>query len=170
VAVLGADWPAVAASFGGAGPPPVLREVAAAAPAAAAAPPPTTLLERLAGAPAAARTRLLAAHVRAETLAVLGLGGDAALGARDRLFDAGLDSLMAVDLRNRLQAAADERLPATFVFDHPTIEALAAALADVIEPGGPAEPPAPEAPLAGDALREALDRELAAVDELMGDR
>jgi acyl carrier protein len=45
-----------------------------------------------------------------------------------RLADLGLDSLMAVTLRNRLQVIVGHELPATFAFEFPTPTEMASAL------------------------------------------
>jgi len=68
----------------------------------------------------------MVAWVRAQVAAVLGVTAGAELpGARQRLFDLGLDSLMALELRNRLEAELQLGLANTLVFDYGTIDALA---------------------------------------------
>jgi acyl carrier protein len=61
---------------------------------------------------------------------VLGAPGDE-VDPTVPLTELGLDSLMAVEMRNRLAAALGRTLPATLLFNHPTLEALAELL---IEP------------------------------------
>ena len=46
------------------------------------------------------------------------------------LSEAGVDSLLAVELRNSLQASFGVTLPATLIFDYPTVEALSGHLAE----------------------------------------
>jgi acyl transferase domain-containing protein/SAM-dependent methyltransferase len=109
--------------------PPV--EVVAATAATSAAPEThesaTAARQRVMDALPADRLGLVRDVVRERVVHVLKLEPEDAPGRHDRLMDAGLDSLMAVQLRNQLSTALglDRALPATVMFDYPTIEALA---------------------------------------------
>ncbi|HEV2641028.1 MAG TPA: SDR family NAD(P)-dependent oxidoreductase, partial [Actinocrinis sp.] len=81
-------------------------------------------------------------RVQAQVAMVLGLSGDQPLARRRGLFDQGLDSLTAVELRDRLTAEFGLELPTTIVFEQPTIEALSGYLAQAAAPAGAPDRPA----------------------------
>ena len=102
------------------------------------------VLSRLREAPVAARGELLVSFLQGEVQAVLRLptAPEPTVG----FFDLGMDSLMAVELRNRLNRAFSGQYTAsnTVVFDHPDIAALARHLSEAL--GEIEHAPVPEAP------------------------
>ncbi|WP_437309429.1 SDR family NAD(P)-dependent oxidoreductase [Sorangium sp. So ce388] len=96
------------------------RELLPAAPRAQA----DSLAARWAAGTAEIRRTELDARVKGHVAQVLGLPSSSVDAARP-LQELGFDSLMAVELRNRLASELGQALPATLVFDYPTAERLA---------------------------------------------
>jgi acyl carrier protein len=83
-----------------------------------------TIAARLKALPAGQRREALMSHLCERALHVLGLEATTAVAPRAPLKDIGLDSLMAVELRNALTRSIGQPLPATLLFDYPTLDAL----------------------------------------------
>ncbi|HEY6879599.1 MAG TPA: SDR family NAD(P)-dependent oxidoreductase, partial [Polyangiales bacterium] len=85
----------------------------------------SALRKRLALLPEGERLKLLLGMVQEVVARVLGLASPAAVPPNQPLKDLGLNSLMAVEVRNQLSVRAETKLPTTLVFDYPTPEAIA---------------------------------------------
>jgi Mrp family chromosome partitioning ATPase len=100
----------------------------------------TTLAAKMADLSNGEQDELLLHLVRTEVAAVLAHADPQGVDVRRSLKDLGFDSLAALTLRNRLNAATGLRLPSTLAFDHPTPYAVAGYLRGLLiaEPTPPA--------------------------------
>lgn len=81
-------------------------------------------LEELRAAPSRTRPNLMLARIRHQLAAVLAVERPDTIPSDVGLFELGLDSMTAVELTEGLQAKLGTRLPATLVFEQPTLQAL----------------------------------------------
>jgi polyketide synthase 12 len=87
------------------------------------------LAARLAALGADEQHQVLLEILRAQTALVLGITAPQGIDAHRSFRDLGFDSLTAVELRNRLNAATGLQFPATMIFDYPTPDHLAGRMA-----------------------------------------
>ncbi len=115
---------------------PLLEQITVAA--SAFAPPMTKptngLIAQIKAAGPAEQWELLLAHVRQQVTAVVGADSPELLDVEQGFFAMGMDSIMTVELRNRLETSLACSLPPTVAFEYPTIHDLATYLArDVLK-------------------------------------
>ena len=153
VSVLPMAWPAYLEWLGDSRQRPLLREVARRAPAAVPreagaaaerAGGPADVRQRLRTVAPSGRVAMLVDCIAGEAKRVLGFGAGQALDTERSLFQLGMDSLTAVEMKNCLQVMAGRPLPPAVAFDHPSIAAMAAYLTGlpgfVEEAGAAADP------------------------------
>ncbi|MBM3851836.1 MAG: SDR family NAD(P)-dependent oxidoreductase [Verrucomicrobia bacterium] len=127
------DWRVFREVYEVRGPRPLLANLGTRTDAGPPAPvAPSPAVAALSGAPESERLPRLVALLQEEVGAVLGFRHGRRPDPRQGFFALGMDSLMAVELRNRLARAFARRLPATLAFDHANIEALADYLASAV--------------------------------------
>ncbi len=78
---------------------------------------------------------VLTRWLRERTAQVLGLASADQVPLQLSVFELGVDSLMALELRNQLAANLELTLPATILFDYPTVEQLAVWLLSQLDGG-----------------------------------
>jgi phthiocerol/phenolphthiocerol synthesis type-I polyketide synthase B len=78
------------------------------------------------------RVEMLTDHVLSQVAAAMGLASTHTLDPTVGFFQFGMDSLMSVTLQRSLSESLGEVLPASVVFDYPTVEALTDYLATVL--------------------------------------
>ena len=76
------------------------------------------------------RRELLTQHIQQEAAKTLGLPVTYALEAAQGFFNMGMDSVMALELKTRLEKLLDVNLPRTVAFEHPSIIKLATHLGE----------------------------------------
>ncbi len=152
--VAAVDWPAFAEAVDD---PPTLIEdlLEPATTESAPSDDAVDLPSRLAATPPGERRELLTSFLRREVQVVLRLSSPAAPSVG--FFDLGMDSLMAVEFRNRLNRAlaGAYTAPPTLVFDTPNIAAMAEHLASEL---GERDEPAPHEEAAGTGIARAPSR------------
>jgi acyl carrier protein len=160
------DWPVYLRTHSSSGVLPFLRGFASSAsqPAAAVTAPTPSVDERMAieAAPIGRRAALIAALVTRIAAGVIGFAMDRQIDPRTPLIELGLDSLMAVDLRNQLGRALGHRFPATLLFDYPAIGSLVEMIGTEVFGLSLQEQPKAAAPTSvtqreSDALLEAIE-------------
>ncbi len=134
--VMPVNWATFGGMFAGKRMPPYFSALTNATkprvkPAIAAAKPQPEILQQLRQASATKRQKLLLHYVEAQALKVLSMETSQTIHEKQPLTEIGLDSLMAVELRNLLGTGLGlpRALPATLAFDYPTTAAMASYLA-----------------------------------------
>ncbi len=156
VAVADIRWETYAPLFASARARPLIEDLpearaalqAAAGPRDGAADRGIGLRRRLAETPVEERGQVLLELIRTEVARVLAHPSSEAVDPSRPFKDLGFDSLLAVELRNRLDAAVGLELPATLVFDYPTPAVLSEHLLSQLTGDGALQGASVEAELA----------------------
>ena len=134
VAVLKVDWPVFFKELPARRTPALLSDVARLTNTATASASSTSdFLDKLSAAgPGTPRRTLLRDHICQQVAKILEFDNSFVLDPHQPLAEVGLDSLMAIELRNMLSTSIDRQLPPTLLFDYPTVESVYSYLASLV--------------------------------------
>jgi acyl transferase domain-containing protein/acyl-CoA synthetase (AMP-forming)/AMP-acid ligase II/acyl carrier protein len=168
VAILAIDWAAFVRGLPAQLP--LLADLMPDAPPHDSRPPASSeLLSLLLHATSSERRNILISHIQSEAAAILRLAPGQVPDVTRGFFDMGFDSLMALELKGRLNASVGAALPSTLLFQFPSIESVADHLMTLLIPnetGFSSAVPSPDATVAEIAqlsegeLELLVDREL----------
>jgi myxalamid-type polyketide synthase MxaE and MxaD len=129
VVVASVDWSVLKPVYEARRPRPFLSMVAppsgAARPGRTAHDAPPELAMRLAELEGESRRELVVDFLREEVARALGIAETLAVDVEQGLFEMGMDSLMSVELKTRIEIGVGANLPSTLTFNYPNIVALA---------------------------------------------
>lgn len=150
VAVLPVPWSEFFDLFPAAKSQTLLADVATQTPAPIPQPP-SSLLQDWEALPLVARLQALKKHVQQIVAQVMGVTSPSSIDPDRGLFDIGVDSMMALEIKSHLETSLGKTIPAVAAFEHPTVNALATYLAESTlgweEPLAPASPSVTATPL-----------------------
>jgi NAD(P)-dependent dehydrogenase (short-subunit alcohol dehydrogenase family) len=167
MAVVPVDWPTFLAQFTPGTVPPLYAHMASASRTVDRA---TDWPARIAACAPGQRQQMLRGLVADEAIKAIGLDPARPLEADRSLYDAGLNSLIALDLTRALGACVARDLPATMLFNYSTVEAIACYLASEIfadEVESPPHVPSASMPSAAGVLRQIEELSDEDVDRLL---
>ena len=168
VSVYPMDWQKLAAQVSANEAAPILREMlqqAAVREESGGAAAGSQILQMLNEAAPDERYELLLEHIREQVTRVLGLPASYSVDPQRGLTDLGMDSLMTVELSNRLKNSLGKPLPTTLAFEYPTAAALTEYLLNEVL----SLDTAPEPQTAGETGSRQIDEIAAEVEQMSDD-
>jgi acyl transferase domain-containing protein len=139
MAVAKVDWNRFLPIYELRGARPLLEEIAAEAPShSKTIQAKEEVLKKLEAASSPERREVLITHIHSLVAKTLGLATSRQLDTSVGFFEMGMDSIMAVELKNRLERSLNLSLPRTVTFEHPNVEKLAGFLIAKLFPSTPA--------------------------------
>ena len=130
-------------------------------------------LQTLETLPPDVRRSRLTDHVQTQVAEIMGLSSLSEFDHHRGLFELGMDSLMALELKNRLEISLGQAIPAVVAFEHPSVSALSTYLAETILGWTRLETPAltvPTLPASDDPITAISQMSEAEVEQLLAEK